>query len=492
MNNLRLKFARLSTVIVLSLCMLCTNNVKTYAQVTLSFTPSDGSTLTFMDVFLQLINYIGQGIYQPGTTFSAYTEAQKIDQTVFVPGGASGAVVSISAPNVKEIGRRAFMGSLIAKIAEGDFPSLERIEEEAFMGCNDLTELNLPASCIVISPRGFMDCKKLVNAELPGILDIHPSTFSGCSALKEVYIPVVRIIFEHGFDGCTNLRSSFGELTPIGKLGWFETDASAILEYAFRGCKSIEKLSCPKLIVAREASFSGCTGITELSLPVATRIETEAFGECSSLQKLSLPATESIEMFAFVDCSGLTELALPKIKSIESYAFLGCPNIRKVSFGKGHTEAQMITLSETIFGSTQTRAAGEANASFPENLELELGENVLPKPVGNSWNGYTWKSVTVAPAETGIKKIPVANALKVYPNPAKENATVSFELANACDVQIALSDMSGRKLTDVYKGFTTAGIFTKTFNAGHLANGVYLLSILVDGNYSVKEIIVSR
>jgi hypothetical protein len=374
-------------------------------------------------------------------------------------------------------------------IAGVDFPSVERIEKEAFTLCKDLTGIDLPASCIVISDGGFEDCTKLKYAELPGILDIHPFTFARCTALESVDIPKVRLIFEHAFDGCAKLRSSFGELSPIGSLGKFVTDASAIFEYAFRGCKSIEKLSCPNLIVAREASFSGCTGITELSLPVATRIEMEAFGECSSLQKLSLPATEVIDMFAFLDCTGLTELALPKIKSIGDYAFLGCPNIWKVSFGRGHTEAQMIALSERIFGTPATRAGSEANASFA-NIELELGENVLPKPAGNSWNGYTWKSVTVVPAETGIEKITAASALNVYPNPIKGSATVSFELADARDVKISLSDVSGKALMEVYKGLAAAGTFSKTFNTGHLPSGIYFLTIWENGNATVKKLII--
>ena len=55
MDTLKLKFSRLSAVIVLSFCMLCGNNVKTYAQPELHFSASDGQTLTAIDVLYKLI-----------------------------------------------------------------------------------------------------------------------------------------------------------------------------------------------------------------------------------------------------------------------------------------------------------------------------------------------------------------------------------------------------------------------------------------------------
>ena len=198
----------------------------------------------------------------------------------------------------------------------------------------------------------------------------------------------------------------------------------------------------------------------------------EAFYECSSLQKLSLPATEVIDMYAFAECSGLTELALPKIKSIGYCAFSGCPNIWKVSFGRGHTEEQMITLSETIFG-TGTRAGGEANASFPENLELELGENVLPKPAGNTWNGYTWKKVTVVPAGTGIEEVTAANALNVYPNPVTDRLHIECRDAMHCvSTEYIIYNSMGQA---VMQGKLQGEI--STLHVESLPKGIYYLNI---------------
>ena len=78
---------------------------------------------------------------------------------------------------------------------------------------------------------------------------------------------------------------------------------------------------------------------------------------------------------------------------------------------------QIITLSEQIFGISGMRAGGNVSSA---DIEIELGENVLPKPQGNNWNGFTWKKVTVVPVVTGIEEINVANALNVYPNPVTD------------------------------------------------------------------------
>ena len=478
MNNPIVKPTRLSAVIVLSLCMLCTNNVKTYAQPTLSFTPSNGNSLTFEDIFLQLIDYVEQGVYEMGWPYKAYTEANEIDETAFAPTP----VVSISAPKVEKIGRRAFMNCILTEV---DFPSVLDIGNEAFMLCHSLTNIDLPF-CQTMGEGVFDDCKNLRNAELPRLIGILKNTFTGCSALESIYIPRVGSIYKHAFAGCTKLSSSWGELAPLDD--WFEIEASDIYEYAFRGCKSIKKLSCPNLKYVYEASFSGCTGITELKLPLATEIESEAFGECSSLQKLSLPATESIAMFAFIDCTGLTELALPKIKSIGAYAFMGCPNIWKVSFGKGHTEAQMIALSERIFNAPELKSGDENDSPFQKNtatIELELGENVLPKPSGNIWNGYTWKSVTVVSADTTveIKEVTLANTLSVYPNPVTEQLRIECKDAvNGFSTEYTIYNIMGQI---VMQGELQREV--STLNVESLENGMYFLRIAEQTVKFVKE-----
>jgi hypothetical protein len=172
-------------------------------------------------------------------------------------------------------------------------------------------------------------------------------------------------------------------------------------------------------------------------------------------------------MFAFVNCTGLRELALPRIKTIGIGAFSGCSNIWKVSFGRGHTEAQIITLSEKIFGAPAARAGGEMFATNPATIDLELGEFVLPKPVGNSWNGISWKSVTVLPAFSNINEI-TDSELIVYPNPASDRFHIAGIIANT---PVTVLDMTGKT---VLQKIVNPG---EAISVENLPAGVYFLRV---------------
>ena len=92
---------------------------------------------------------------------------------------------------------------------------------------------------------------------------------------------------------------------------------------------------------------------------------------------------------------------------------------------------------------------------------------------------------------SSIKEVKQISSLNIYPNPTTENATVSFELETACNVKIILSNVLGQELIQVYDGFADTGFFIKTINTNHLPKGVYLLKVLIGGNYTVEKIVVN-
>ena len=57
-------------------------------------------------------------------------------------------------------------------------------------------------------------------------------------------------------------------------------------------------------------------------------------------------------------------------------------------------------------------------------------------------------------------------------------------------MKIVLCDVLGQELAEVYDGFTSNGLFTKTHNTEHLPKGVYFLKILLDGDIVVEKVIV--
>ncbi len=74
------------------------------------------------------------------------------------------------------------------------------------------------------------------------------------------------------------------------------------------------------------------------------------------------------------------------------------------------------------------------------------------------------------------------NALNVYPNPANENTTVSFNLPGSTDVTVVMTDISGRVVMSEMYANREAGNNQLNISTGEFADGLYMLS--VKSNYS--------
>lgn len=67
--------------------------------------------------------------------------------------------------------------------------------------------------------------------------------------------------------------------------------------------------------------------------------------------------------------------------------------------------------------------------------------------------------------------------LGIYPNPAREAVTASFELDNNTDLSINLLDITGREVIAGETRSYTKGTNKQTLTTGHLPAGVYLLQL---------------
>jgi len=188
---------------------------------------------------------------------------------------------------------------------------------------------------------------------------------------------------------------------------------------------------------------------------------------------------------------------------MEDWTFVNCENLVSATLGTGFATETKINFGREAFSS------GNASYLMPtEKIKLTLGENVLPKPDldKNTWqktNSYTpyvdyiWKNITIKnnngmiiETTDGIEEIIKNSTVSVFPNPTVGNATVSFELEKSCNVKIVLCDILGIEQIQVFDGFAIEGLFIETIDTEHLPKGVYFLKILIDGNYTVKKIVL--
>lgn len=93
----------------------------------------------------------------------------------------------------------------------------------------------------------------------------------------------------------------------------------------------------------------------------------------------------------------------------------------------------------------------------------------------------------------GVNEVKPVNNLKVYPNPMKESATISFNLKNnISNLNIVIRDVLGKEITKVVSNTSfAAGKFTVNIDkTKQLSSGLYFIEFNADNNVQVEKLIV--
>ena len=86
-------------------------------------------------------------------------------------------------------------------------------------------------------------------------------------------------------------------------------------------------------------------------------------------------------------------------------------------------------------------------------------------------------------------------SVKIFPNPVTDDFTIQYEIAQSPGVQINLFDVAGNKIGNLLNNTTQApGKYTLGLHTGqlHLAAGVYLISVNMDGKTTTQKLIVTE
>ena len=76
-------------------------------------------------------------------------------------------------------------------------PTTRGIASSAFAGCNELTELELPASVVFIGDQAFLSCWRLTEIRIPqGVTSLESKTFAYCTWLTDIYLPSTLTLIE--------------------------------------------------------------------------------------------------------------------------------------------------------------------------------------------------------------------------------------------------------------------------------------------------------
>ena len=282
----------------------------------------------------------------------------------------------------------------------------ETIGEEAFSGCDYLTDITLGENVKTLGGKAFYTCDALERVEIPStVTDIGEKTFYSCPALKEAIIragtvkagtfyncralttliisdnatldasftvgntyangtlETVKIgkgeIGNSAFSNCTNLTTvELGDgVTSIGKS-------------AFLKCTQLPSITIGSGVTSIGTSaFNGCTALTKAEIKSGA-IGDNAFQDCKSLTDVTLgDGVTSIGRNAFLRCTVLTAIKIgSSVRTIESFAFSGCEALKEVTISAAQVKSgafsKATALEKVTFGNDVTNiAAGVFNGS---------------------------------------------------------------------------------------------------------------------------------
>lgn len=230
---------------------------------------------------------------------------------------------------------------------EGVEYTVNKIANNAFSGCTDLTSVTIPNSITTIGESSFSNCSSLTSINLPSsVTSIGDHAFYGCSSLTSVIIPnSVTSLGVSSFQDCSNLTSvSIPNSITFLPDGLFQNsglvsvtipnNVTTIGNFVFSNCKSITSLTLSNTQTSiGYYAFSGCVGLSSVTIPNSVKtIDEGAFSRCSSLTSVDIPnSVTSIAFNAFAGCSSLVSVNIGSgVTSIGGQAFFKCDKLTDV------------------------------------------------------------------------------------------------------------------------------------------------------------------
>jgi hypothetical protein len=125
-----------------------------------------------------------------------------------------------------------------------------------------------------------------------------------------------------------------------------------------------------------------------------------------------------------------------------------------------------------------------------------IGGSVLAQSVGGLIQGADPSAMMVRaimqPSQVGIDEQVAVTGMSVYPSPANADATLVYNMANEGNVELTVTDLSGKVISIENFGSQTAGAYSVNLNTVDFANGVYFYTLNVDGEKATKKFVVSH
>ncbi|MBT1695885.1 cellulase family glycosylhydrolase [Fulvivirgaceae bacterium PWU4] len=173
----------------------------------------------------------------------------------------------------------------------------------------------------------------------------------------------------------------------------------------------------------------------------------------------------------------------------------------QIAFYKG-TERRSIfdVLVSTDAASWSTVATGLQSSGTSLALETFSFSPVTAKYVRivghgntlNAWNSYTEVRITTAASalramETG-QSVSSENVVSSYPNPARDQVTISYKITEAGRVHLSLYDMSNGRTTALIDAHQEAGHHQTIVDTRSLSRGLHVIRLIHQGKVHIEKL----
>lgn len=123
---------------------------------------------------------------------------------------------------------------------------------------------------------------------------------------------------------------------------------------------------------------------------------------------------------------------------------------------------------------------------------LPTGSVLAFRMTADGGNNFFIDDINIRAGNVGVNNLIAANSLNVYPNPAKESATLEFTLGSSSKVNISVLDATGRTVSVVTDATLPQGAQRISIPTSSLAAGVYNITIRTEEGVVTERLSVVK